>query len=297
MKVRVIDLDGVGAQPPLAAYEPLVIPARDLAPKLRLWARGAAMDRLRVRLEEQSSAEPRVTFIGSGDFHHIAPLLIAGIGEPITVIHLDNHPDWVKLAPRHHCGAWVNRALELAHVVKVVTVGPTSADLDRPGINGGAFDAFRAGRIEVFPWERRPSRVFRRLGDGAGHKVRNGRIVWRRIGGEPWPSVCDLLVSRASTEAVWISIDKDVLGPQDAATNWDQGGMPLLALEQLLRAFGRSRRVVGADICGDWSPPVYDTVYKSWEAWFDRPHRPPGDLTVNARTNGRLLEILGEVMT
>ena len=299
MQVRVIDLDGVGDQAPIAARNPVVIPARDLAPRLRLWAGRRALAALADRIDERGgfSTTPSVTFLGSGDFHNLAPLLIARTAGPLTVVHVDNHPDWTRLAPRGHCGAWVNRALEIKGVVKVITVGPTSPDLDRPDLSGGAFEALRDGRIEIFAWNRPPSRIVRKLTDAPGHRRQDGEIVWRCVGAEDWPQVCRDLIDRAApATSVWFSIDKDVLRPTDAATNWDQGQMPLAALTDLIAAFGRTRRIAGGDICGDWSPPVYDTVLKAWEARFDQPRTPPGDLSVNARTNGRLLEAFEEVM-
>ncbi len=299
MQVRVIDLDGVGDQAPIAARNPVVVSARDLAPRLRLWAGRRALAELATRIDgsKGSGVTPSVTFLGSGDFHNVAPLLIARAQGPVTVVHVDNHPDWTRLAPRGHCGAWVNRALELPRVLKVITIGPTSCDLDHPDLRGGAFEALRAGRIEIFAWSRRPSRIIRRLTDGPGHRVRNGKVVWRCVGDEDWTEVCRDLIDRVPPHAkVWFSIDKDALGPQDAATNWDQGLMPLDALTDLIAALGRARRIAGADICGDWSAPAYDTVLKAWEARLDQPRTPPGDLSTNARTNARLLDVFAEVM-
>ena len=54
--------------------------------------------------------------------------------------------------------------------------------------------------------------------------------------------------------SIYLSIDLDVLDPEYARTNWDQGTM---SLEQLLeicvRAAG-NHRLLGADICGGLSP-------------------------------------------
>jgi arginase family enzyme len=299
VQVRVIDLDGVGDQASITARNPVIVPARDLAPRLRLWAGRRALAELAERIEasDGSVVTKSVTFLGSGDFHNVAPLLIARAEGPVTVVHVDNHPDWTHLAPRGHCGAWVNRALELRSVVKVITIGPTSSDLDHPDLRGGAFEALRDGRVEIFPWDRLPSRIVRKLTDGPGHTVRNGKVVWRCLADEDWTEVCRDLIDRVPPEAkVWFSIDKDVLGPKHATTNWDQGQMPLDALTDLIAAFGDARCIAGADVCGDWTPPAYDTVLKAWEARLDQPRTPPGDISVNARTNARLLEVFAEVM-
>lgn len=52
---------------------------------------------------------------------------------------------------------------------------------------------------------------------------------------------------------VYLSIDKDVLNPASAATDWDQGPFRLQELEELLAIVLRKERVVGIDICGECS--------------------------------------------
>ena len=52
---------------------------------------------------------------------------------------------------------------------------------------------------------------------------------------------------------VYISIDKDVLNPASAATNWDQGSLSLWELEKLLAVILQKEQVVGIDICGECS--------------------------------------------
>ena len=295
MYVRVIDLDGVGEQAAIAARAPVVVPARDLAPKLRLWASERAYAELGRRIAAHPVAAPSVTFIGSGDFHNLTPLLLAEVEGALVVVHVDNHPDWVKLAPRRHCGAWVNRALELPNVLKVITVGPTSADLDSPDARGGAFDHLASGRIEMFPWRRPASKLRKPLNDGPGHRVGGGTLHWREVG-DDFSAFLPELVARIPADArVWLTIDKDALRPEDAGTNWDQGEMPLEALVALIEAVGAARTIAGVDICGDWSMPRYDNPLKAIEAFFDRPKgtdRVVPDLAVNERTNARLLEVL-----
>lgn len=54
---------------------------------------------------------------------------------------------------------------------------------------------------------------------------------------------------------VYVSIDKDVLSEEDAATNWDQGAMRLSELTESLRLLSQRRRIIGADICGGLREP------------------------------------------
>lgn len=51
-------------------------------------------------------------------------------------------------------------------------------------------------------------------------------------------------------DAVYLSIDLDVLSPDFARTNWDQGSMTMAQLCGIVRRLMEERRVAGADICG-----------------------------------------------
>ena len=276
----------------------LSIAARDLGPALRLWSRPAALASLAARLRDHvPGAGPELVFAGSGDFHHVTPLLIEramaayGAG-PVTVIHFDNHPDWVRFENGLHCGSWVGRAARLPGVAKVITVGVCSGDIDRPETKRADLDLVSGGRVELYPY---------RAPDG-------GPIL--RVGDQAWPSMeavgqdgfVDLLVSRIGTDAVYITIDKDVLRPDDAVTNWDQGQLSLENLVRLVRAVAERARLIGADVVGDWSPPRYgpdllSSLLKRGEAFLDQPRGGvPGDMTrTNEATNLRLLSLFAEV--
>lgn len=52
---------------------------------------------------------------------------------------------------------------------------------------------------------------------------------------------------------VFFSIDLDVLSPEFAHTNWDQGAMTLPELCSRIKAIASRSRVLGADICGGLS--------------------------------------------
>lgn len=50
---------------------------------------------------------------------------------------------------------------------------------------------------------------------------------------------------------VYISIDKDVLGPEVVTTNWDQGIMTYNQLQRVLKEIMTRHRILGVDICGE----------------------------------------------
>ncbi|TWT05637.1 arginase [Reyranella sp. CPCC 100927] len=302
MRVQAIDLDGsLAVQPAVvdaARRDGGWIAAGDLGPRLRLWTDESAMLGFEHRVRDALCDGGRgsaVTFIGSGDFHHLTVPLMATAARPFTVVHFDNHPDWVRFAPRWHCGSWVNRALELPHVVRIVTIGPCSDDLDWPQFKGANLAALRRGRLELYPWRHAPSRIIGTFDDGPGHRVAGGRIAWRCVG-EDWSAFVAELCTRIPTESIWITIDKDVLCQQDATTNWDQGAMPLSALMLAIEALVDRRRVLGVDVCGEYAPIRHRNLRKRFESWTDQP-RDAGsrEIAVNARTNAALLALLSAV--
>ena len=300
MRLRLLDLDqSLDAQATLRDAAPWsaveTLPLRDLAPRLRLWARDRDVALARERLADAAN-DPAVTLIGSGDFHHLAPLVFDGVGTDFTLLHFDNHPDWVRFAPRWHCGSWVNRALEHPRVARVITIGPCSSDLVRPQWKGGNLAALQSGRLVLFPWQHAPSRVWGRIADGPAHRVHDGHIHWQCLDTMSTDAAANAIGALIRTQAVWFSIDKDVLAPHEAATNWDQGRMPLDALLGLVRTLSRGRRVLGADVCGDWSAANHRHVAKWIEARRDQPQeRPDAAAERNALTNRRLFEALHEV--
>jgi len=278
LHLRLLDLDdSLNAQSTLrdsAAWTSVeTVPMRDLAEPLRLWSRPATMQRARARLAATANGMPAVTMIGSGDFHHLAVLLIERASEPVTVLHFDNHPDWVRWAPRWHCGSWVNEALRLQQVKKIITLGPCSADLVRPQLKGGNLGALASGRLVLLPWQHAPSRVWGAVTAGVAHRVERGHLLWRNLAQSSTADNVAFILDQIDTEAIWLTIDKDVLPESEALTNWDQGQMPLRALLDLIAGIGARRRIVGADICGEFSRPVLRNPFKRIESRIDRPQR------------------------
>jgi hypothetical protein len=75
--------------------------------------------------------------------------------------------------------------------------------------------------------------------------------------------------------------------------------MPLDALLTALKYLAAARRIVGADICGEYSPPRFSDPIKYFAAWFDHPRAAPAlpeALARNDRTNRALIEILAEIL-
>ena len=304
--MNILDLDHS-----LTAQEPIVqrladgratrLDLLELGPQLRLWSTERNYQRFTQRLQQRpkrSTQRPEVFFVGSGDYHHLTPALLSNLPEPITLIHFDNHPDWVRFAPRRHCVSWINRALKMPNIKRIVTLGPCSDDLQNPQLKGGNLGALRRGDLQLFPWQHAPTKVWGRIGDGAGHEQRENHLHWRNLADQDWPSFLDNLIQSLPTEAIWITVDKDVLASEDAATNWDQGGMRLTHLLQAIRALATSKRVLGIDICGEFAKAPHHNLLKRWEAKSDQPapeRWSESDLLRNSITNAALLELFEEL--
>ena len=304
--MNILDLDHS-----LTAQEPIVqrladgratrLDLLELGPQLRLWSTERNYQRFTQRLQQRpkrSTQRPEVFFVGSGDYHHLTPALLSNLPEPITLIHFDNHPDWVRFAPRRHCGSWINRALKMPNIKRIVTLGPCSDDLQNPQLKGGNLGALRRGDLQLFPWQHAPTKVWGRIGDGAGHEQRENHLHWRNLADQDWPSFLDNLIQSLPTEAIWITVDKDVFASEDAATNWDQGGMRLTHLLQAIRALATSKRVLGIDICGEFAKAPHHNLLKRWEAKSDQPapeRWSESDLLRNSITNAALLELFEEL--
>lgn len=287
------------------------IAAKDSGRAIRLWGRQPGLDALwqaLCRTPPKNTEGARLSFMGSGDFHHVTALLLAAaletMTQPVTVIHIDNHPDWVHFQSGMHCGSWVNRALAHPLVRKVITLGVCSDDLTSPEKKGANLSLLAGGGLELYPYRHAPSKVRRTYGCGPGFRQIDGALHWQLIADLGEENFIDLLLSRIDTEAVYITLDKDALCAADAVTNWDQGSMSLPYVLQLMRAIGERHRVIGADVTGDYSAPGYGgslatRLLKQAEVLIDQPRRSrdvQAIRTINSAANHALLEVLSEVM-
>ena len=89
---------------------------RGWGPSLRYHATEWDLDQFLAEI--QPHLRPFVVY-GSGDFHHLAAVLVRRFTTPLTIVSFDNHPDWDIRPPKWACGGWVNRALQLSNVRSV----------------------------------------------------------------------------------------------------------------------------------------------------------------------------------
>lgn len=167
-----------------------------------------------------------IHFIDSGDYHYMTKLWTDKIKEPFTLVLVDHHTDMQLPQVRYAltCGDWVDAVIrENRHLKKVIIIGPhREAYKDVP-----------------LPYLNKVSTVspadFRLLLKGK--------------------------VPLQETGPIYLSIDKDVLDPSSAVTNWDQGHMTLAELHRLVTLLMDTKQMIGIDVCGEFA-----TMHSLFEA-------------------------------
>ena len=185
-----------------------------------------------------------IHYIDSGNYHYISKIITDHIDEPFGLVMYDHHTDMqMPMVPEMmSCGDWAGQALsQNKNLRQLVIVGPPESDIEQ---TLESYSGSQSGRLLTFSAE-----------DLHGDLIENKLKLIRT----------DL--------PLYISIDKDVLGPEYTETNWSQGDMSIDGLERLLSVFLggqgeeknsdacrndernagdiRHSRILGIDICGE----------------------------------------------
>ena len=248
--LRILNFDGsVTAQANLLRkyknppYSVDIIDFTDIASRCRYLSTSETLNIIKERIS--NSSPNAITLYGSGDFHHISSLLIANFKNPIAVIVFDYHPDWDGFSPLVSCGSWVARVSKFNNVEKMLLLGPSSDDLSTAGLSTAYLRCVKNGKLEIFPYDKKPSRVFLRyLKDApcfrAKRDVFGSVLHWKLLKGSGRDFIKELL-ERIPVKDVYVSIDKDCLEKGYAVTNWEEGVMPL---DWLLEAISVIKRKI-----------------------------------------------------
>ena len=161
-----------------------------------------------------------VHYIDSGNYHYLTKFWTDKLETPFSLIVFDHHPDMQPPLFDNilSCGSWVKDILDHNNNCKKVIIVGASDKL-----------------IQAVP-------------KGYERQVRFYSET-TLMHEEGWQNFS----SGHINGPVYISIDKDVLNPASAATNWDQGSLSLWELEKLLAVILQKEQVVGIDICGECS--------------------------------------------
>jgi hypothetical protein len=195
---------------------------------------------------------------GSGDFHHLTAVFTRQIKEPFVILSFDNHPDWDIRPPHWSCGAWVNRALENPLVQQVAVWGCGSFECGFPWRLLGNRPACLSGRLRVAPW-RPEEKIF----PSWLHPI--SPADWRLSFAQYVESILGL--------TIYVTVDLDCLGENDAVTNWENGRFALSDIVWAITFLRQRVQLVGGDLCGAFSPMRYGSRFQSLAGRFDHPRQ------------------------
>ncbi|HEY6941000.1 arginase family protein [Dokdonella sp.] len=244
----VLDFDrSVGALPGA-----LVLDLADRQEAIRFGCSLRMMRALAAELEARVPREHGTVFLGSGDYHHVSWPLIErrAASAPFDVVVFDNHPDNMRFPFGVHCGSWVRQVALLPYVAHVHVLGIGSADVSRA----------HAWENYLTPLRRRKL-TYWTIGVDTRWAARWGLAhAFRAF--DTRAALIDRFVEeqRGAKHAIYLSIDKDVLDPAIARTNWDQGR--LLDTDLFAAIDALHGRLVGSDVTGDVSAYRYASWWK-----------------------------------
>lgn len=246
------------------------------------------MDHLETALNRQNIDLPPVTFLGSGDFHHVSYLMVKRLRSkgPFQVVVFDNHPDNMRFPWGIHCGSWVHHVCRLPFVSSVTVIGITSGDIRGYHLFENHLRSLYSGKLAYFCLSPVPI-LARALGLSGIRDCRGEQ--------DDLPKLIQRLVLNTDSHPVYLSIDKDVLSSGVVRTNWDQG---ILSEENLINAVRFLKPyLLAADITGEISFHAYRQSWKKVLSRMDgQSSSPPPDLDRHQRRhqllNEKLLSIL-----
>ena len=302
--IRLLNFDGSlkCQQKLILNYSPQILELEDLGPAARLWMSQRTVNLIEQRIKKSSSN--RVTFLGSGDFHHISSLLINQIDQPISLIVFDFHPDWDILPPRFGCGSWVTQALRNQYIRKTLLIGVSSTDLSWPAIQSANLNSLRKDKLEIYPYFHNPTKIFlREVPENRSLSLKRSllstKIFWSKLKDENLKDFFQALILRLPTRKVYISIDKDCLTNEFALTNWEEGKFSLDQLLMMLKIIKDNLDIVGLDITGDYSKSSVLGIIKGAISRLDHPKDIQADKlfqdkinSTNESTNLKILQVL-----
>lgn len=166
------------------------------------------------------------TFIGSNHYHYVTFLLLREINEPFTLILFDHHIDaFPPPCPGFlSCGSWVKDSIfRLPLLRRVLVLGGEQTICSQAMAFVG-------------------QRLF----------IQDGPLILQNDEQKRH------FISLFAGSPVYLSIDKDVLDPSEASTDWDQGNMTLAQLTELILLIAQSASIIGWDVCGEATDSIYE---------------------------------------
>lgn len=202
LKTLIMDFSGIYEEQQFwKGKEASWVEARDI-PGTNCYCDEEAMNEIRSRIAPYSSGE--IHFIDSGNYHYMTRIWLEKISEPFDLLVFDNHTDMQPSAfgGLLSCGGWIyDSVMELPLLQKVILIGPDE-------------EAF--SRVEP--------EIQKKVEFLSREKLRGMELM----------EILDFVKEQTGKKSLYISIDKDVLCPEDADTNWSQGDMRLETMVRCL---------------------------------------------------------------
>lgn len=257
-------LDFDDAVLPVAGNE-IRLPLQSWQEKIRFGCTKKHFARLQAHLQRVLPDTYGCVFLGSGDYHHVTPILLARVSEPVDLIVCDNHPDNMRYWFGIHCGSWVYYASRLPNIRHIHVLGISSADISCRHAWENYLTPLYQGKLTYWSVG-----VKARWLDYIGLRSRHYCFT------EP-EALIEAFIAQIAGKRCYLSIDKDVFSPDVIRTNWDQGQFQEAQLQRLISAC--QGKVVGADVTGEVSEYHYTSRFKRFLSQCDgQPAIDPAEL-------------------
>lgn len=200
-----------------------------------------------IRKKLSKFYDSKIKFIDSGNYHYVTYLLLEKIKQPFILVLFDHHTDMQPSFFKElmSCGCWVKKTLdENKYIQKVIIIGAREKQIN-------LIEEKYTDKIICFSEE------------FIGEKYN-------------WESFSQKYINYP----IYISIDKDIINPKEAKTDWDQGNLTLNELREIYMGICKKHEIIGIDICGDSS---YDS-----ELLFNNYNK------INNKSNKEILHIIEE---
>jgi Arginase family len=225
----------------------------------RLWCSSGEFKKISAAM--QLPQLNQFALLGSGDYRHLTLALLQQHQTPLTLVLFDNHAGWKRPSHQYHCATWIYAAARLPQVARIIIVGLENGDLCGKKFQDGDVESYLSKKIILLPYSSVEIAInaqeAMQLQSQLKHSLKAG---------------VQEILDAISTNNVYVSVDKDCLRAEDAVTNWGQGTLPLETLTTCIKAVGRQHTIIGADTVGDYSPPVFSSLFKWIGSFLERPH-------------------------
>lgn len=209
-----------------------------------------AMSQIRSEIRQHGIGADEIHFIDNGNYHYMPAIMLEQVKEPFSLVVFDHHPDMQPpmFGDILSCGGWVLYALENNPNIRDVHI----IGADRKLIDELPDDVReRAHFYDVYDVICRRDYYFN------GSDVHEKRVDGESASCNDYDDIDDLkkcVILPETQFPVYISVDKDVVTPDEITTNWDQGEMRVSELLATIDRFFDEKKVIGVDICGECAP-------------------------------------------